>query len=563
MRKKAWILLILLGLGLLLVSRGLVSLPIAREPLADALGIEPSNDSRPQTASPLAGEQSPAPGAGFDPQQTPRETHAISEEQDLDLASEDEIRRTLKKAIENAQQSRSLFVAPGIVDTVATQNRVRVIFETDPGLIKQAAISLLGGASGRAQFDSLRVFPLFDRGAAAVGPQALLHLIENEATGHIELDSVHHTSLTETIPIIRADLAHQQGYDGDGFAVAILDTGVDPTHPMYADRIIEEACFSTENDCPNGQSEMFGPGAAVPCVMSGCGHGTRIAGIALGDEPGGGLTGSAPHAELIVIQIFSNVAGKPAAYSSDILAGLQHVLGLAPFHQIASANLSIGGKLYTSEGDCDRAVASQFAAVALLRNAGILTVAASGNEALTNAMTTPACLSNVISVGSTSDTDGVSNFSNSASFLRLLAPGEFVESSSVGGRTALATGTSMASAHVAGAIATIREAFPSASADEIDNALALSGVAILDSRNGITKPRIRVLEAITLLETASPPPVDPTDPPPGGGTGGSTSAATTGSSGSRGCGLVGIECFLVLGLVRLGRLRRFTGHRHA
>ena len=307
---------------------------------------------------------------------------------------------------------------------------------------------------------------------------------------------------------------------------------------------------------------MFGPGAAVPCVMSGCGHGTRVAGIALGDEPGNGLTGSAPHADLIAIQIFSNNAGRPGAYSSDILAGLQHVLGLAPFHEIASANLSLGGDLFTSESDCDQTVASQFAAVAVLRNAGILTVAASGNEGLTNAMTTPACLSNVISVGSTSDTDVVSSFSNSASFLRLLAPGESVESASVGGRTAIRTGTSMASAHVAGAIAAIREAFPSASPDEIDNALALAGVGILDSRNGITKPRIRILEAITLLAAATPPPVDPNDPPPGGGTGGSTPAATTGSSGSRGCGLVGIESFLVLGLVRLGRRPRFTGRRH-
>jgi subtilisin family serine protease len=273
----------------------------------------------------------------------------------------------------------------------------------------------------------------------------------------------------------------------------------------------------------------------------------------LGDEPGGGLTGAAPHAELIAIQIFGIVAGELGAYSSDILAGLQHVLGLTAFHQIASANLSLGGDLFTSEAECDRTVASQFAAVALLRAANVLTIAASGNEGLTNAMTTPACLSNVIGVGSTSDFDEVSSFSNSASFLRLLAPGEAVESSVAVGGTALASGTSMASSHVAGVIATIREAIPSATADEIENALALSGVPVFDARNGITKPRIQVPEAITFLETNGPP--------PGGGT---TPATTTSSSGGGGgCGLVGIESFLVLGLVRFARRRRFARQQQA
>ena len=109
----------------------------------------------------------------------------------------------------------------------------------------------------------------------------------------------------------------------------------------------------------------------------------------------------------------------------------------------------------------------------------------------------------------------------------------------------------MASAHVAGGIAAIREAVPSATADEIDNALALSGIPVFDSRNGITTPRIEINEAIGLLEMNIPPPGDP-----GGGEG--TPAATSSSSGGggSGCGLVGIECLLVLGLVRLGRHSR-------
>jgi len=565
LRKKAWIPLILLGLGSLFVGQGLRTLPIVPEPASEAFEASPSHETSarsPHTSldvSPLADRQPHLEGiAPIGEQNPPNADRAPTlQERNLDRASSREIRQALEEAIRNQQRTRSLFVSPGIVEAVANQKRVRIIFETDPRLAKDAAIALLGGSSGRAQFDSLRLFPLLDRGAAVVGPQALLHLVENPGTGQIELDMIHRPSLAETIPIIGADLAHQQGYDGDGFAVAVLDTGVDPTHPMYADRLIEEACFSAQSECPNGQSEMFGPGAAAPCSLDGCDHGTRVAGIVLGDEPGGGLTGVAPHADLIAIQIFSDVAGELGAYSSDILAGLQHVLGLAVFHQIASANLSIGGDLFTSEADCDRAVASQFAAVALLRAANVLTVAASGNKGLTNAMTTPGCLSNVIGVGSTSDFDEISSFSNSASFLRLLAPGEVVESSVVGGGTDLASGTSMAASHVAGGIAAIREAIPSATADEIENALALSGVPVFDARNGITRPRIQVPEAITFLETNGPP--------PGGGNGGTTPAATTisGDGGGGTCGLVGIEPFLVLGLVRLGSGRRFAERQKA
>ncbi|HEB89880.1 MAG TPA: hypothetical protein ENI85_09950, partial [Deltaproteobacteria bacterium] len=127
--------------------------------------------------------------------------------------------------------------------------------------------------------------------------------------------------------------------------------------------------------------------------------------------------------------------------------------------------------------------------------------------------------------------------------------------------TGMASGTSMATPHVAGAIAAIREAVPGASADEIDNALVLSGLAILDPRNGITTPRIRVLDTIDLLESTMVPPGQSGGSPSGGGSANGPPAATasSGGGGGGGCGLVGLEPFLVLGLIRLGRGRRRPG----
>jgi hypothetical protein len=567
LRKSAWIPIALLLVGALLVGRGLVESGPVHQTRAAAAGTSQARataadrapggrpEATPATAA-RAGASAPDPSGPRIPDtaaSTLVEAHASPSQVDaerspaerLDLASEAEIQRTLDAAIERERRRRPLYVAPGIVDRVAAERRVRVIFDWHGAGLDRAG-ALLAGPTGDAAVEGLRVFPLLGHAAARLGPEALLQLIRHEGTARLELDGLHRTSLEQTIPIIGADVAHQLGHDGDGTAIVILDTGVDPTHPMYADRLIDEACFSAGNDCPNGLSEMFGPGAAIPCAIGGCGHGTRVAGIALGEEPGGSLVGVAPHADLIAIQIFSEVSGEPAAYASDILAGLQHVLALSAIYPIAAVNLSLGGSVFTSEASCDLAVASQRLAVGLLRDAGILTVAASGNEFFTNALTTPACLSNVIGVGSTSDDDVVSAYSNSASFLRMLAPGENVESSRLGGGTSISSGTSMASAHVAGAIATIREAVPAATADEIDNALALSGLPVFDTRNGVTTPRLRVAEAIDLLDA-------------GAGGGGSTPAATeesSGGGGGGGCGLVGIEPLLVLGLVRLGRRRR-------
>ena len=69
--------------------------------------------------------------------------------------------------------------------------------------------------------------PLLEQGAASVGPQALLNLIRFAGSTHIELDAVHRPSLDDTIPLIGADLAHGLEHDGDGFAVAVLETGVE------------------------------------------------------------------------------------------------------------------------------------------------------------------------------------------------------------------------------------------------------------------------------------------------------------------------------------------------
>ncbi|MBK7950537.1 MAG: S8 family serine peptidase [Deltaproteobacteria bacterium] len=534
--------------------------PSTRHPSADATRPgAPASDAgiaRPADgAGPSAGLTAHRPPSSAD--EPPSSSRAGSDDHarsprltpaELDRARPEQIRSELARAVEETRARRALAIAPEVLALAAEEGSVRVVFaaraDDDPDVLARTLDS--GGAA--SSVEDLRVFPLLGHGAAKLSPGALLNLITETSTSQIELDAPHTPSLLQSVPQIGADLAHQSADDGDGFAVAVIDTGVDVDHPMFASRLIEEACFSVGNDCPNGSSQMLGAGAAAPCAFPGCDHGTHVAGIAVGDTSPNPLVGVAPHAELIAINVFSDMDGEAVAYTSDILAAMQHVLALSAFHDVAAVNLSLGGEAYNSSQSCNQASPSQVNAIAQLRSARIATVAAAGNDGFTNAVSTPACLSNAISVGSVDDADGASSFSNSSEFLDLLAPGETIVSAANGGGTRVASGTSMATPHVTGAIAAIREAVPDATVDEIENALVLSGLPILDERNDVTTPRIRVDQAIALLEAAPPG--------SGGGGGGDPLASQSGGGGGGGCGLVGLEPFLVLALVRLGRRGR-------
>ncbi len=479
----------------------------------------------------------------------------------LDRAPRALVRQALERAVDRARIERALIVAPEVVDLAVEQGRAGIVFATrlEAGGAPAAFTSLLSGPTADARWTRLRLFPLLDHGAARVGPQALLQLIGSDRIQRIELDAIHRPVLAASVPKIRADLAHQLEIDGDGQTIAILDTGIDPDHPMLEGRIVDEACFSLTRDCPNGEGEMLGPGAGVPCSF-GCGHGTLVAGIAAGDDPEGHLVGVAPRARLISIQVFSDIDGAPGAYASDILAGLQHVLALTAYYEIATVNLSLASEsLFTSEQSCDAAIGSQRLAIERLREVGVASVAAAGNGGNSDRLAAPACLSNVISVGSSSLQDRLSGFSNAASFLSLLAPGEGIETSRQGGTTGTGSGTSMATAHVAGAIALLREATPTATVDELENALALTGVAIQVPGGDFTIPRIDVEYARELLMTAIDSDSAPVgSEPESGGAGGDFVGATTpsgGGGGGGGCGLIGIEPFAVLFLLRLPRMR--------
>jgi uncharacterized protein (TIGR03437 family) len=332
----------------------------------------------------------------------------------------------------------------------------------------------------------------------------------------IEEDDAAPPSLTKSVTAIGAQAAWASGYTGAGQAVAILDTGVDKTHPFLAGKVVSEACYSTTDAdrsivsvCPGGVPASTEDGSGVNCP-SGCSHGTHVAGIAAGK--GETSAGVAREAKLIAVQIFSrfdnpNDCGGSApcfrTFQSDQIRGLERVLELSQTHKIAAVNMSLGSGKYIS--NCDALRPATKAAIDNLRVRGVATIVAAGNNSAIDGISTPACISSAISVGATrveinSDnvvtSESVASYSNSGARLHLLAPGSSISSSVPGGGFASFSGTSMAAPHVAGAWAVLKSKYPNASVDEILAALTNYGQAVTDVRNNITKPRLRLSSAL-------------------------------------------------------------------
>jgi len=355
--------------------------------------------------------------------------------------------------------------------------------------------------------------------AAELTEPGLRAALSHPDVAAVHEDRLHRPTLADSGPLIGAPDAWSLGFTGAGQQIAILDTGVDRTHPFRAGKVVQEACFSSTfapddatGACPNGQETQTGPGAAAPCsAQDDCFHGTHVAGIAAGNGPNAvppqTFSGIAKDANIIAIQVFSvfvdpGFCGTPspcaAAYTSDLIAALDYVFSISPGFSIASVNMSLSGGSFTAACDTDPLKPG----IDKLRSAGIATVVASGNDGFTNALGSPACISSAISVGATTKApESVASFTNRASFLKLLAPGVSIRSSVPGGAYASFSGTSMATPHVAGAVALLKQKRPNASVTDILAALASTGVPIPDVFVG-PKPRISLPPALNAIVPA-------------------------------------------------------------
>ncbi|MFD4835062.1 S8 family serine peptidase [Streptomyces uncialis] len=307
------------------------------------------------------------------------------------------------------------------------------------------------------------------------------------------LDAVNKAALDRSVPKVGAPAAWQAGYDGTGVRIAVLDTGIDATHPDLADRLIAERNFSDE---PDAQDRL--------------GHGTHVASIALGTgaRSGGRNKGVAPGARLLSGKVLNDRGLSP---DSMILAGMEW----AAEQGADIVNMSLG-LLDTPGVEPQEALVDK-----LSEERGILFTASAGNAGA-HGPTSPSTAAAALAVGAVDDGDALAEFSGvgrpaDGGVIKpdMTGPGVGIvaaASSRMGGGGTdgyiALSGTSMAAPHVAGAAALLKQKHPHWTYRELK--AALTGSALDGGRPAFHQGsgRLRVDRAMEQTVLADPGSLD-------------------------------------------------------
>ncbi|GGN78408.1 peptidase [Actinoplanes lobatus] len=265
--------------------------------------------------------------------------------------------------------------------------------------------------------------------------------------------------LKESVPQIGAPEAWAAGYDGRGVKVAVLDTGVDASHPDLADQVDDKVSFVPDEDT----SDVNGHGTHVAATIVGTGAGSA-----------GANRGVAPGADLIVGKVLANGG---SGQDSWVLAGMQWAAESGA--DVVSMSL---GDSTLSDGSDPLSVAVD----ALSAQYGTLFVIASGNNG-PQSIGSPGAAASALTVGAVSKQDALAAFSSTGPLLGsgalkpdITAPGVNItaarsqQMTSGTGLYRTISGTSMATPHVSGAAAILAQRHPGWTGAQLKEALMSS-----------------------------------------------------------------------------------------
>ncbi|MEU9187938.1 S8 family peptidase [Streptomyces sp. NPDC048484] len=277
---------------------------------------------------------------------------------------------------------------------------------------------------------------------------------------HVWLDGVRKASLDKSVPQIGADKAWAAGYDGKGVKIAVLDTGVDATHADLVGQVVAEKNFSGAADA----TDRYG-------------HGTHVASIAAGTgaKSAGKYKGVAPGAKLLNGKVLDD---NGSGDDSGILAGMDW----AAEQGADIVNLSLGG------GDTPDIDPLEAQVNKLSKEKGILFAIAAGNSG-EQSIGSPGSAEAALTVGAVDGLDKLAEFSSTGPGLDgqikpdVTAPGVDITAASAPGSVIAKevgenpagyvsiSGTSMATPHVAGAAAILKQQHPDWTYTQLKGAL--------------------------------------------------------------------------------------------
>ncbi|WP_436850527.1 S8 family peptidase [Streptomyces griseoloalbus] len=385
----------------------------------------------------------------------------------------------LNKATTRGSQKRGLKVIVGYKGSAAgAKAEVR-----DAGTVRRTLKSLNADAVQTPHEDAPELWEAVTNGDRTASGVA-----------HVWLDGVRKASLDTSVAQIGTPKAWAAGYDGKGVTIAVLDTGVDATHPDLKGQVAQSKNFTSAPDA----------GDKV-------GHGTHVASIAAGTgaKSGGTYKGVAPGAKVLNGKVLDDSG---FGDDSGILAGMEW----AAAQGADVVNMSLGG-MDTAEVDPLEAAVNKLSA-----EKGVLFAIAAGNEG-PQSIGSPGSADAALTVGAVDDKDALADFSSTGPRLGdgaikpdVTAPGVDITAASAKGNDIAKevgekpagymtiSGTSMATPHVAGAAAILKQQHPEWTYAELKGALTAS------TKGGKYTPfeqgsgRIQVDKAVTQTVIADP-----------------------------------------------------------
>ncbi len=358
--------------------------------------------------------------------------------------------------------------------------------------------------------------------SALADAEAIESMAQSPQVERIEEMPIHYKMSDQSHPLTGVDAMQALGFTGDGVTIAIIDDGIDHDHPAFGGfanfpnaKIVGGRDFADDDDDPT-----------IDCIEQS--HGTAVAGVAAGN--GGGVTGTAPDADIVFLKVQGALRCGQPTLDGDIVGAIDWAVSNREEFGIRVISMSLGIGGFSTAAACDASSTFTRDAVDAAEAAGLVVLAASGNNGFCDRISRPACVGSAISVGAVYDAptnspdmppgfcvspsscdsrpnfgcesnracfdtgepaDRVTCYSNSAEILDVLAPANCATTARAGGGiNRCFGGTSSATPFAAGVAAALIQADGTLDNVRMRALLQDHGVPITDDKSDVTTPRV-------------------------------------------------------------------------